>query len=199
MAAARAFVSSNFLTRLPLPPVQTGTSASPVSSTSSHPLAPMLKFENPKRTLKLLMTSKYGLAPPESRLIAETGRLTNAPVFGVGMYAGTRKIGEGWGSAIKMAEYRAAEDALRRLYLAQAPPLARDEIPSATLDATLAGSAPEAKSPADAQEAGASSIPSTSAHKDIWDVGQPAAEARDNVYRPRKIGESEVVDGSRNI
>jgi large subunit ribosomal protein L44 len=49
---------------------------------------------------------RYNLEKPQSRLIAETGRLSQNAVFGVGVYSGSRKVGEGWGSAIRMAEYR---------------------------------------------------------------------------------------------
>ena len=74
------------------------------------------------------------------RLLKETGRLTNAPVFVVGVYSGADKLGEGFGSSLKMAEYRvslcslllkvnrftdvlqAAEDALLRVYLTRQPP-----------------------------------------------------------------------------
>ena len=57
------------------------------------------------------------------RLISETGRHSISPVFVVGAYASsdstsTQKLGEGLGSSIKMAEYRACENALRRIYLA---------------------------------------------------------------------------------
>lgn len=52
------------------------------------------------------MLQRYNLEKPQSRLIAETGRLSQNAVFGVGVYSGSRKVGEGWGSAIRMAEYR---------------------------------------------------------------------------------------------
>lgn len=68
-------------------------------------LAGMLKFEDPKRVLSNTCL-KYGRERPQSRLIAETGRLSNAPVFIVGVYSGTLKLGEGFGSSIKMAEFR---------------------------------------------------------------------------------------------
>lgn len=75
------------------------------------------------------------------RLLKETGRLSISPMFVVGIYSGADKLGEGFGSSLKMAEYRvsytpglssfvssltyviqAAEDALLRLYLTRQPP-----------------------------------------------------------------------------
>lgn len=71
-------------------------------------------------------------------MLKETGRFSNSPIFVVGIYSGADKLGEGFGSSLKMAEYRvcsfylyslatnsntsqAAEDALHRLYLTQTP------------------------------------------------------------------------------
>jgi large subunit ribosomal protein L44 len=54
-------------------------------------------------------------------LLKETGRLSISPVFVVGVYSGADKLGEGFGSSLKMAEFRAAEDALLRLYLTRTP------------------------------------------------------------------------------
>jgi large subunit ribosomal protein L44 len=67
-----------------------------------------------------------------TRLLKETGRYSNSPVFVVGIYSGEDKLGEGFGSSLKMAEYRAAEDALHRLYLTQTPSHAL-RLPSTTL------------------------------------------------------------------
>ena len=63
------------------------------------------------------------------------------PVFVVGAFCGTIKLGEGTGSSIRMAEYRAAEDALRRLYLSELPD-GSFVLPSTTLDASRAGHGP---------------------------------------------------------
>ncbi|KDN38695.1 ribonuclease III [Tilletiaria anomala UBC 951] len=99
-------------------------------------LAGMLKFEDPKRVLSNTCL-KYGRERPQSRMIAETGRLSNTPLFVIGVYSGELKLGEGFGSSIRMAEFRAAEDALRRLYLAQAP-FDPQNLPSSTLQASSA-------------------------------------------------------------
>ena len=42
-------------------------------------------------------------------------------MFVVGIFSGTDKLGEGFGSSLRMAEYRAAEDALLHLYLTRHP------------------------------------------------------------------------------
>ncbi|ESK94894.1 60s ribosomal protein l3 [Moniliophthora roreri MCA 2997] len=80
----------------------------------------MLKFLDPKKAL-LEMVEKYGRERPKSRLLKETGRYSNSPVFVVGIYSGEEQLGEGFGSSLKMAEYRAAEDALHRVYLTKTP------------------------------------------------------------------------------
>ncbi len=50
------------------------------------------------------------------RLLQETGRLSANPLYVVGIYSGTEKIGEGYGDSKKMAEYRASRDALMKHY-----------------------------------------------------------------------------------
>jgi len=40
------------------------------------------------------------------RLLSETGRFSNSPIFVVGVYSGADKLGEGFGASLKMAEYR---------------------------------------------------------------------------------------------
>ncbi|KAF9245226.1 ribonuclease III domain-containing protein [Melanogaster broomeanus] len=83
-------------------------------------LRAMLKFQDPKRAL-METVAKFGRERPKSRLLKETGRFSNSPIFVVGIYSGADKLGEGFGSSLKMAEYRAAEDALHRLYLTRTP------------------------------------------------------------------------------
>lgn len=96
-AAVRRFVHAHFLSR-------------------QADLLPLLKFFNPRWSLQSTI-QKYGLEAPVTRLIAETGRLSISPIFVVGVWSGTSKLGEGYGSSLKMAEWRACEDALRRIYL----------------------------------------------------------------------------------
>ncbi|KAG6845507.1 hypothetical protein H0H87_008404 [Tephrocybe sp. NHM501043] len=80
----------------------------------------MIKFRHPKKAL-LEMVKKLGREYPKSRLLKETGRFSNSPVFVVGIYSGADQLGEGFGSSLSMAEFRAAEDALHRVYLTRTP------------------------------------------------------------------------------
>ncbi|KAI0034438.1 ribonuclease III domain-containing protein, partial [Vararia minispora EC-137] len=102
LPAARAFVHAFFLSR-------------------DLDLRPLLKFRDPKLSL-IETVAKLGRERPVSRLLSETGRASNSPMFVVGVYSGADKLGEGFGSSLKMAEYRAAEDALHRFYLTRVPP-----------------------------------------------------------------------------
>ncbi|GAA6009888.1 hypothetical protein JCM10207_002146 [Rhodosporidiobolus poonsookiae] len=111
LSAARSFVHAHFLSRL-VPPTST---ALPSPSASSD-LAPLLKFTNPSRVLSLSLQS-YGLAPLRHALLKESGRLSAHPTFVSGAFSGATKLGEGFGSSIRMSEFRASEDALRRVYL----------------------------------------------------------------------------------
>ncbi|KAG6381624.1 hypothetical protein JVT61DRAFT_223 [Boletus reticuloceps] len=95
-------------------------------------LRTMLKFRDPKRAL-METVAKFGRERPKSRLLKETGRFSNSPIFVVGIYSGADKLGEGFGSSLKMAEYRAAEDSLHRLYLTRTPPDLL-QLPSSTFD-----------------------------------------------------------------
>ncbi|KAF8329726.1 ribonuclease III domain-containing protein [Cantharellus anzutake] len=83
-------------------------------------LEPLLKFRAPKTALTETV-AKFGRERPISRLLSETGRYTNTPMFVVGIYSGSDKLGEGFGHSLKMAEHRAAEDSLNRLYLTRHP------------------------------------------------------------------------------
>ncbi|PVV04383.1 hypothetical protein BB560_001113 [Smittium megazygosporum] len=75
----------------------------------------VIEFPNPIQHLHSLCIRKK-IDRPIARLLKETGRLTNSPVFIVGMFSGVHKIGEGFGSSLKMAEFRAAKDALIKFY-----------------------------------------------------------------------------------
>ncbi|ETW78978.1 hypothetical protein HETIRDRAFT_453510 [Heterobasidion irregulare TC 32-1] len=135
-------------------------------------LRAMIKFRDPK--LNLVDTvAKFGREKPVSRLLKETGRFSNSPVFVVGIFSGADKLGEGFGSSLQMAEFRAAEDALHRLYLTRTPPhLLR--LPTSTFPAP----SEDAEDPL--------------AHADVF--AAPAhAEAP---YVPGELGESEVPTGS---
>ncbi|KAL0077572.1 ribonuclease III domain-containing protein [Phycomyces blakesleeanus] len=75
----------------------------------------VLKVGQPKRHLTALL-KKIGKPKAISRLVSETGRLSSAPVFVVGVFSGEEKLGEGFGSSIKMAEHAALQDALYQHY-----------------------------------------------------------------------------------
>ncbi|KAJ3333700.1 hypothetical protein HDU76_004846 [Blyttiomyces sp. JEL0837] len=98
-AAARQFIKSHVLSR-------------------SVDVASHLKLQNPKFLLSLIMQSQ-GKPRPVSRLLKETGRLSTAPVFIVGVYSGVEKIGEGYGSSLAMAETRAAKNAIEKHYIVE--------------------------------------------------------------------------------
>jgi large subunit ribosomal protein L44 len=95
---ARSFIHTHFLSR-------------------QADLSSILKFSDPKRLLFRTL-QKYSLGTAQLKLLKESGRQSHAAIFVVGAFDGNgRKLGEGMGSSIKMAEYRACEDALRRIYL----------------------------------------------------------------------------------
>lgn len=75
----------------------------------------MFQFEQPTREVATLCR-REGLEKPVSKLLAESGRLSKAPVFIVGVFSGAEKLGEGFGSSLKEAKARAATDALMKWY-----------------------------------------------------------------------------------
>lgn len=166
LTAARDFVHAKLLSRL-------------------IPIVDLLKFDNPKRSLSLLMR-KLGKERPQSRLIAETGRLSINPIFVVGVWSGTEKLGEGTGSAIRMAEFRAAQDALRRFYLSETPSTSIS-LPSTTLDMELD------------TDLDAESRAGSFAFKDIWSVDHPVGlKTTASAFQPGPLGVSEVTYNSRS-
>lgn len=74
--------------------------------------------ERPKHWLYALM-KRLKQQVPIYKLEGETGRQSNSPVFLIGVYTGDGawKLGESHGPSIKVAEHRAARDALERYYL----------------------------------------------------------------------------------
>uniref|UniRef100_A0A060T3N2 Large ribosomal subunit protein mL44 n=1 Tax=Blastobotrys adeninivorans TaxID=409370 RepID=A0A060T3N2_BLAAD len=79
-------------------------------------VANLLSFQQPTRELAVLC-AREGLEAPMARLMAETGRFSRAPVFVVGVFSGSQKLGEGQGSSLKEAKTRAAVNALKGWYL----------------------------------------------------------------------------------
>ncbi|KAI9269966.1 ribonuclease III domain-containing protein [Sporodiniella umbellata] len=78
-------------------------------------IKPFIRLDEPKRSLTALMR-QLGQPKAESRLLSETGRLSSAPVFVVGVFSGQEKLAEGFGSSLKMAEFRACQNALANYY-----------------------------------------------------------------------------------
>ncbi|CEP11810.1 hypothetical protein [Parasitella parasitica] len=76
---------------------------------------PTIKVQEPKRHLSMLL-KQLNKEPAVSRLVSETGRLSSSPVFNVGVFSGENKLGEGFGSSLKMAEFRANQNALISYY-----------------------------------------------------------------------------------
>ncbi len=78
----------------------------------------MFQFEQATRELSRLCL-REGLEAPTSRLLAETGRFSATPVFVVGVFSGSNKLGEGQGSSLIEGKIRAAVNALKSWYLYQ--------------------------------------------------------------------------------
>ena len=138
LLAARKFVHAFFLSR-------------------EIDLRGMLKFSDPKKALAE-MVLRFNRERPQSRMLKETGRFSSSPVYVVGIYTGSEQLGEGFGSSLKMAEFRvsghvvvcsrarpvdgfslsqkAAEDALHRVYLTRTPD-DQLQLPTSTLGADL--------------------------------------------------------------
>ena len=64
-----------------------------------------LKMRAPKLILSKLLRVQ-GKPAAVARLLKESGRTSSTPVFIVGIYSGTEKIGESYGSSLKMAEVK---------------------------------------------------------------------------------------------
>jgi dsRNA-specific ribonuclease len=79
-------------------------------------LSTLFDFRTPTRDLSRLC-AREGFEAPVARLISETGRLSRHPVFVVGVYSGKDKLGEGAGSSLDEARFRAAAAALKGWYL----------------------------------------------------------------------------------
>ncbi|KAF2089687.1 ribonuclease III, partial [Saccharata proteae CBS 121410] len=76
----------------------------------------LFDFTTPTRDLSRLC-AREGFEAPIARLLSETGRHSRTPVFVVGVYSGTDKLGEGFGASLDEARVRAAAAALKSWYL----------------------------------------------------------------------------------
>ncbi|KAI5202043.1 ribonuclease III [Aureobasidium subglaciale] len=92
------------------------------------PLHTLFDFTHPTRDLSRLCL-REGFEPPVARLLSETGRHSRSPVFVVGVYSGSDKLGEAAGSSLDEARVRATAAALRSWYL-YTPPRENIVLPS---------------------------------------------------------------------
>lgn len=79
-------------------------------------LSSLFAFHLPTRELAMLC-AREGFEPPIARLESETGRRSRTPVFVVGIYSGTEKLGEGTGASLDFARRKASMNALKAWYL----------------------------------------------------------------------------------
>ncbi|KAL2380494.1 hypothetical protein RJZ90_004569 [Blastomyces dermatitidis] len=85
--------------------------------TSRHlDMASLFSFRQPTRDLSKLCR-REGFEDPVAKILSETGRLSNRPVFNVGIFSGPDKLGEGAGGSLSEARFRAAASALKGWYL----------------------------------------------------------------------------------
>ncbi|KAF4447130.1 hypothetical protein F53441_9275 [Fusarium austroafricanum] len=76
----------------------------------------MFQFSLPTRELAMLC-AREGFEAPIARLESETGRHSRTPVFIVGVYSGSEKLGEGAGPSLDVARWKASMNALKAWYL----------------------------------------------------------------------------------
>lgn len=107
-AAARDFAHRHFLARL---------APGAARAQAVADLAPLFKFGNPSHVLTSMLR-RHSMPETVHRVLRESGRLSNRAMFLVGAFSGDKKLGEGFGSSLKMAAFRASEDALVRAFLA---------------------------------------------------------------------------------
>ncbi|KAF2231112.1 ribonuclease III [Viridothelium virens] len=112
----RSFFRAHILSRSLRPSTPSPATSSLPSSSAPQGLASLFAFTQPTRDLSRLC-AREGFEPPVARLISETGRASRHPVFVVGVYSGRDKLGEGAGSSLDEARFRAAANALRGWYL----------------------------------------------------------------------------------
>jgi dsRNA-specific ribonuclease len=79
-------------------------------------ISKLFEFKHATRDLSLLC-AREEFEAPTARILSETGRLSRTPVFVVGIFSGSDKLGEGVGPSLVEARYRAAISALKAWYL----------------------------------------------------------------------------------
>ena len=76
----------------------------------------LFTFRRPTFELSLLC-AREDFEPPIARLLSETGRMSRTPVFVIGIFSGSDKLGEAAGPNIDQARWAAAINALMAWYL----------------------------------------------------------------------------------
>lgn len=79
-------------------------------------ISSLFEFKQPVRDLSRLC-AREDFEEPVARILSETGRLSRSPVFVVGIFSGTEKLGEGAGPSLNEARIRASVNALKAWYL----------------------------------------------------------------------------------
>jgi dsRNA-specific ribonuclease len=79
-------------------------------------ISTLFRFDNPVRELSRLC-AREDFQYPVARILSETGRRSRTPVFVVGIFSGTEKLGEGSGPSLIEARMRASIAALKAWYL----------------------------------------------------------------------------------
>ncbi|KAF9874793.1 60s ribosomal protein l3 [Colletotrichum karsti] len=79
-------------------------------------LEKIFSFKLPTRELAMLC-AREGFDAPVARLEVETGRRSRTPVYVVGIYSGSDKLGEGTGASLDVARLQASMNALKAWYL----------------------------------------------------------------------------------
>jgi dsRNA-specific ribonuclease len=95
--AATAFIKSHILSRY-------------------LPISKLFEFKTATRDLSRLC-AREDFEYPIARLLSETGRYSRSPVYVVGIFSGTEKLGEAAGASLNEARTRAAIAALKAWYL----------------------------------------------------------------------------------
>jgi dsRNA-specific ribonuclease len=79
-------------------------------------MSTLFRFQHPVKELaRLCLREEFEY--PVARILSETGRLSRTPVFVVGIFSGTEKLGEGTGPSLEESRIRAAVAALKSWYL----------------------------------------------------------------------------------
>jgi dsRNA-specific ribonuclease len=79
-------------------------------------ISSLFQFREPIKELSRLC-AREEFEYPVARILSETGRMSRTPVFVVGIYSGTDKLGEGAGASLPEARIRASVAALKAWYL----------------------------------------------------------------------------------